>query len=453
MTRRDPALNGIEHAHNERVVNPSNLHNHHNVYILGAGFSTDAGLPAIAGFMSAMRDAARDDTNNRARKAISTVMEYRLNAAGAAYRCPIDPENIEELFSLVDAEEQHLPAAAEPQRQMRLAIAATINHAHQAYRKRSQIIRMNLGNTMYLTDVDVAAVPPGWTPNADNPSHHDVPLYDAYLAVMTGRLYQSVAGRRDTIMTFNYDTLVEDACVHLGIPYSYGFGEESYRSDKRHGGFVTYNPGRLPLLRRAIGQTSTVDLLKLHGSVNWKLCYEQSDTPKYHGESIPTLNIEPSFDELLAGYDDLDRLLIEPPTWRKGQGESGRMLAAVWEAALDALRTATRIIVMGYSLPLTDVHFRYLMAAGLRENISLKEIVFVNRALMREQPELGRLESRIFQVLRQELHDRGVIQFFGYPVRQALTPVGVGTTHGLDRSIFRKLNPSFPEYGPLPFMW
>lgn len=427
---------------------PPDLHNHHTVYILGAGFSTDAGLPAIAGFMSTMREAGEQQesgVDERAREAIGTVLEYRLKAAGAAYRCPIDPENIEELFSLVDAEEQHLLAAAGPQRQMRLAIAATLDHAHQAYRKQPQIIRMHLGNT-------ILTPPAGWTLNAENPEHYDVPLYDAYLAVMTGRLYQTVVGRRDTIITFNYDTLVEDACVHLEIPYSYGFGEEAYRNTQRSGGFVTYDPGCLPLLKPATGQTGVVDLLKLHGSVNWKLCYEQSGTPDYHNQSIPTLRIEPSFDELLSGYGNLDRLWIEPPTWRKGQGESGRKLAAVWEAALGALRTASRIIVMGYSLPLADVHFRYLMAAGLRENISVKEIIFVNRALTREHPEHDRLESRIFQVLRRELYDRSVVQFFGYPVRQALTPVGVGMTHGVDRSIFRKLNPSFPEYGSLPFM-
>ena len=34
-------------------------HNDHNVYILGAGFSAQAGLPLITDFMNRMRDARR----------------------------------------------------------------------------------------------------------------------------------------------------------------------------------------------------------------------------------------------------------------------------------------------------------------------------------------------------------------------------------------------------------
>lgn len=34
------------------------VHNDHNVYILGAGFSVEAGYPVIKDFMNQMRDAA-----------------------------------------------------------------------------------------------------------------------------------------------------------------------------------------------------------------------------------------------------------------------------------------------------------------------------------------------------------------------------------------------------------
>ena len=79
-------------------------HNDHNVYILGAGFAAEAGLPLIKGFTNRMRDAAAwlEEQVGRKREleAISHVLKFRLKAAGAAHRVPLNVENIEELFSL-----------------------------------------------------------------------------------------------------------------------------------------------------------------------------------------------------------------------------------------------------------------------------------------------------------------------------------------------------------------
>jgi hypothetical protein len=67
------------------------------------------------------------------------------------------------------------------------------------------------------------------------------------------------AARRDTIITFNYDTLVEDSLHNLGTQFSYGF----------------FNDPKNPVVdfdesaRCVSNQSQAVDVLKLHGSVNW----------------------------------------------------------------------------------------------------------------------------------------------------------------------------------------
>jgi hypothetical protein len=48
----------------------------------------------------------------------------------------------------------------------------------------------------------------------------------------------------------------------------------------------------------------------------------------------------------------------------------------VWDSAVRMLTTATRIVILGFSFPPPDVHFKYLLAAGLQNNISLRQIVF-----------------------------------------------------------------------------
>src|SRR5260221_8861747 len=99
----------------------------HNVYILGAGFSFDGGIPLVKDFLSRMADSVdwlyRNGRTQEA-EAIGRVFEFRLRAAGAAYRAQIDLENIEDLFSLASAAESEASADY-----MTTAIAATIDVA------------------------------------------------------------------------------------------------------------------------------------------------------------------------------------------------------------------------------------------------------------------------------------------------------------------------------------
>jgi hypothetical protein len=52
------------------------------------------------------------------------------------------------------------------------------------------------------------------------------------------------------------------------------------------------------------------------------------------------------------------------------------------------------------------VHFRFLLAAGLQHNISLRKILFVNPG------ENGREEENLFEILHRELVDQKLIQTY-----------------------------------------
>src|SRR5438270_6443857 len=89
----------------------------YNVYILGAGFSFDAGLPLVNNFLERMGDCLEfDSLDDRGRNAIQEVFEFRKKAAAAANRTTLNVENIEELFSLASAIEggndsEYIPTA------------------------------------------------------------------------------------------------------------------------------------------------------------------------------------------------------------------------------------------------------------------------------------------------------------------------------------------------------
>jgi hypothetical protein len=165
-------------------------------------------------------------------------------------------------------------------------------------------------------------------------------LYKALLASLLGRLGDKPG--KNTIITFNYDLLVEEALTALTLKTSYRLSQ-------------TEQPDGVPLL-------------KLHGSLNWI-------------ERQGTIDAVGSYDDVRA---QSEAPALIPPTWKK---TFPRSMASIWGHAATALRTATRIIVIGFSLPETDLHFKYLLASGLAGNISLRKIAFVG-------PDVGKPEYK-----------------------------------------------------------
>lgn len=351
------------------------IHKNHNVYILGAGFSNDGGMPLIKGFLERMGDSVEwlhENDRTSEEEAIEQVLDFRLKAAGTAYRSNIDVENIEELFSLASASEgeSHTDYVTR-------AIAATLDFAQRTSPSSEAYLYVqtlrNMPQRWRLLTQEEGANLGGYT--------HACPLYHLYAGVLAGYFCDESAGMRNTVITFNYDTLVEDALSDLAIPFHYGLSSSS---------------ARLQVEAKCVfsdkAPPDAVPVLKLHGSTNWSTPDDPAKGVDVHGS-----------------YADLrereSRVLLLPPTWRKAFGGH---LMGVWETALASIREATRIIILGFSMPPTDTHFKYLIASGLRDNISLRKLIFVNLGLQ-EDPEKARLRNNLFNIFRPELEQRGVV--------------------------------------------
>jgi hypothetical protein len=156
------------------------------------------------------------------------------------------------------------------------------------------------------------------------------------------------------VLTFNYDLTVDYGLHFNGILANYGLDPD-------------FHEGR-------------VDLLKLHGSLNWTTCEGcRSVVPWtlrqfFQTHSFNTL-LEPQTVRLdvgqrLTGFVHCPNMppphvaepMIVPPTWSKTAHYEA--IAPVWRRAATHLAEARDIIVIGYSLPLTDELFRYLYALG-----------------------------------------------------------------------------------------
>src|SRR5205807_7019258 len=127
--------------------------------------------------------------SDKGRAAILKVFEFRLKAAGAAYRSQLNVENIEELFSLASALEGE--GASE---YISTAIAATLDAA----RRSTPEIRCKT--------ITYQQHPQSDTLNLVESLPAPVSLYHLYGQILTGKLCDSTDRTRNTIITFNYDT-------------------------------------------------------------------------------------------------------------------------------------------------------------------------------------------------------------------------------------------------------
>jgi hypothetical protein len=368
------------------------LSNNSNVYILGAGFSAARGIPLVSNFMRVMRDAyewCRANSRLNDAAAIEAVLNFRLESAAAAYRVQLDLENVEELFSLASVIGDQLAIS------IRKAIAATIAYS-EAARAEPEV---TLSLTQPTTNIDYLKRRAGAA--VGGATQYRVPAYAALVEGLIGRLHESPSAGPSTFITFNYDLVLERALTTLSRPYGLGFGHAivAKSNDAVASHYVSAAP---------------VQILKMHGSVNWLL---KAD------ESI----------EMYNSYEDLRQLgqapYLIPPTWRKSFSSTTQ---AVWAAALQAIENATRLVVIGFSMPATDAYFKYLLAAGLRRNVSLREIVFLD-------PNKDAIESRAKQLFAQ-LDRQPAVSVIDRTVEQLLTS-GTGTGRGTFHDIGRPISP------------
>lgn len=161
---------------------------------------------------------------------------------------------------------------------------------------------------------------------------------------------------KSTVITFNYDVLVEAAAI-----------EQTSVTSWTH----FYRAPVVPAAARtsAVIAGSAADsfaLLKLHGSVTW------------FWSGIDSIPSDPIYDAGLCGGWSLDGLtsrydenlellvadkvpMVVPPTATKSAFYDNATLRSQWLLAGRALRSAEEVVLIGYSLPASDTVVRSLL--------------------------------------------------------------------------------------------
>ena len=309
------------------------------VFILGAGCSVAAGAPTMPRFLDAAESISRSGRlfENDKEKFDLVFRAYDCLQSVYSKSSDIDLLNIESLFAAFEMADTigALRGLEQPNTASTLVSAIT--------------------RTIVRTIEETVSFPAMGAPFP----------YGQFSAWVKSHCLET------SILTFNYD-LCLDWSLHLA----------GLRPDYRL-------PNDEPTDRGA------VDVLKLHGSLNWASCQQCGIVPK----RLPELSSFEQKRAFRAGGDGSMRMavtdaiafqncsrcskafqgepVIVPPTWNKG-GFSTNSMKTVWARAGQHLAEAEHLVIIGYSVPPTDHFFHYLYALGTMSPTRLKKIVVYN---------------------------------------------------------------------------
>jgi hypothetical protein len=184
--------------------------------------------------------------------------------------------------------------------------------------------------------------------------------------------------RETTVVTLNYDTLIESAVngTYLGLPEIEGGPPRGFE-DFSTGTFTPIaqqvSPGDVlgtqpPLLATSRSSPPpTMRLLKLHGSLGW--WWVPNDAS---GATIARGEVLSTFGNPVAMTDEQRRSLpgrepfIVPPLATKSPYYRNPLTRQLWRDAFAAISTADRVSFIGYSIPPMDLVMAGVLDGALR---------------------------------------------------------------------------------------
>ena len=307
------------------------------VFILGAGASRDSGAPLMNDFLDRARKLyANGECGLGFREDFERVIGAISDLQKIHSKSELDIYNIEEVFAAFEMAKLINKFPGE-----RIRKEGDIDFLIKSLKR---VIYVTLDRSTPLTTKNAESLPP--------PSGSYGEFTGLIRTIMEKEL------KVPTIITFNYDLAIDYALFRHGFPINYCFTSNE---------------------ENRVGE---INLIKLHGSLNWFECKEKktiipyeieqkkmfiSEFQRNHSGEKYYFNIfEKITDNKIfykgINYDVIPEPFIIPPTWDKSIYH--QELSRVWsQAALD-LSIAENIYVIGYSLPVTDSFFKYLYALG-----------------------------------------------------------------------------------------
>ncbi len=344
------------------------------VFILGAGFSYDAGIPAQGDLLRQILSVEYFGYSEKCRQEVLKFIKdvYGLDEGKA---CALALEDIYTPLHQAVTRNEYLKSYSPSkltkiENNLNRLIAYAINDGRESPHQSCYYIE---NFVLYLTEAKKRA------PTTDHFSiislNWDIVL-DKRLFSMTGD-----------------EGVVDYGCNCVGI--------------QETGGMIP------PLVAKERGKY-TIKLLKPHGSLNWVTC------PKCHRlfvnksrkEGIMALKQSTSC-RFCEGNVRLDAAILLP-TFQKDFAKLHYQ--QIWNQAAIELSEATKIVFIGYSFPLADFDFRALITKHVGD-VEVEVVLYSNHRNPENEPEEGKRYRHYFGDKLKEIHYCGAADYIDNHLR------------------------------------
>jgi len=333
-----------------------------SVFIFGAGASHDAGGPLMSDFFDKAERLLRHNKVPDAKEQFEDVFKAIAELQPMHSKSYFDLDNLEMVFGAIEMGQLiHKFAKRSPEEIAKL---------------RDSMV------TLIVKTLEQSILFP------THGSQVHAPQVYKQFAEMLGQVSSKTNTNDYSFITFNYD---------VALDYALFFN--SIRTDYYLAGDMAPTSNALPLL-------------KLHGSINWGLCTHCDEIVAYEVGSVQwdlfrqggpphvlfdlgsklTQVMHPKCKHQLKGPP-----IIVPPTWDKTSHHT--KLAKVWKRAAKELETAENIFIIGYSLPDSDLFFRYLFSLGSEGDTRIKRFWVID-------PNRDNVEARFKKLIGRGLENR-----------------------------------------------
>lgn len=298
-----------------------------NVFILGAGTSKHTGAPLMNNFLDVAEDLLKENKiEDKFKEDFKCIFQTISALKPIYYGAKIDLDNIENIFAALE-------------------MGKLINEIPGLLPEKIETLTNSIKRFIYITLEKSVKF------QVQDERVCSSDIYSSFVNLIDEINKQGLRENKCSIITFNYDIAL-DFAFHL------------------NGKSINY---RLP--KENI--SNSINLLKLHGSLNWTKCPECGQIVPWYLFQFFSKNHYPFLENGRPVIIDIASKLpisglkccnkeiksepfLVPPVWSKTVYYQG--ISHVWESAAKELSEAENIFVSGYSLTESDMFFRYLFA-------------------------------------------------------------------------------------------
>ncbi|MCB9772655.1 MAG: hypothetical protein H6754_08930 [Candidatus Omnitrophica bacterium] len=342
------------------------------VYILGAGFSYEAGFPLQTDILRRIQETkvgllSGDTTDDflllselflAHQERSDTLKEFLTRVFSSS----VNP-SLEDVFTLLD----------------------------QTIAKRGFCLKYSWKELNEINDSLKRAILTIFHYSADKLRKNPVLFYNQFAChLLEERFKNGLAEDSISVISLNWDTLIEDRiyeCIestqtYKKIDVDYCSYTTPIHKDCLH----------TPSLIQKAKKIYNLKILKLHGSINWLLCpnCNRLHTGLGSKESIWNLYVKPRKCEsckILSDAKEAEKIpdmepLFVTPTFTKVFDNTH--IQMVWHNAHVEIAEADRIVFIGYSLPEADYHFRTLIKRAIRSDTFIDVVLKRNDKISRD---------------------------------------------------------------------